>query len=179
MTQTEFLHMVRQIDTEITPYATAPVLDHPIALSRVMKSRANPDRFLTTTTCYDDAMDFVDGIRKHHKAHNKSIKHWRLMHGVLSDAEGKETWGHAWVERNYIIYESRWHNGERVFSMTEKSMWVEVWRPQYVKGYTLNEAFQAMCASPLRNAGPWDPVVLRAGNHYAPADEMQMYGELK
>lgn len=164
--QREFLMQVRQFDTEITPYATSPVLDHPIQLARIAESKESPDTFVTTTTCYDDAMDFAEGVMRHHGERNKSAKHWRLVHGILTD-EDNETWGHAWLEHGNIVYESRWYRGQRIFSMTDKAEWLAVWQPQYVHAYTLPEAVRNMRTSKMGNAGPWDERILAVANHYS------------
>jgi hypothetical protein len=155
---------VGPIDRDFTSFATQPVLNHPIILSRITKSKHNPHRFFTTVQCYDDAMDFIEGVEKHHKMQNMSTKHWRLVHGILQ-AEGKQ-YGHAWIERNNTVYESRLLSGQRVYSITDKTKWRAWWQPEYVREYTISEAKTAMKNSPMGNAGPWDVRILTVANHF-------------
>jgi hypothetical protein len=151
------------VDTEIAPFATEQVLDHPICIQRVARSKANPSRFFMTTLCYDDAMDFAEGVVRHHQRHNKSSKHWRIVHGILQDDEGR--WGHAWVEQGSTVYDSRLLAGERVYAIYERVAYYSVWRPCYTRMYSLPEAKAEMHSSALKNAGPWDSTILMASNH--------------
>lgn len=155
------------IDCEIAPFATPPQPTHPHCLARIALSQNEPRRFFTTSLCYDDAMDFIEGVIRHHHSRNKSTKHWRLVHGILDGhAFERDAWGHAWVERGQTVYDSRLLCGNRVFSIHEKSAWEGFWKPRYVVRYSIPEAQRMMRESKLRNAGPWDPKILNVANHF-------------
>jgi hypothetical protein len=159
-----------EVDVEFARFATKFLVEHPVIAQQVAKSQANPGNLYVTKTCYDDAFDFLEGVLTHHKHFNKSTKHWRLCHGILTQLdETGSGWGHAWVELGETVFEGKLLSGQRVYVKSAKKEWCDIWKPKYVKSYTFSEAKAELAKSGRGgNAGPWDPKILGVANHFDP-----------
>lgn len=115
----------------------------------------NTEIFRPTNRCFDDAIDFLQSLVTA-QLPEKTLKQYRLAHGILLHPLTKELYAHAWVERNSqggIVYHGYLHDGALTYGEFGRKQYYEMFGVKERTLYTLRESWREN--RKYCNYGPW------------------------